>query len=100
MITIIKITVIMLISGVLPVLIAQEPLIGDVADGSRSRSVHIIKLFDADSSVVWPDDQPLMPFSTKNTCGPCHDYRKISQGWHFNAGDSGAVSGRPGQPWI
>jgi Cytochrome c554 and c-prime len=24
------------------------------------------------------------PYSTKQTCGPCHDYEKISKGYHFN----------------
>jgi hypothetical protein len=60
----------------------------------------MIKLLDQDSSVIWLDESPLMPFSTKNTCGSCHNYQKISTGWHFSAGDSSAVSGRPGQPWI
>ncbi len=81
-------------------LFSQEPLIGDISDGSRSKFVHLIKLIDEDSSVVRLDDQPLMPFSMKNTCGKCHDYKKIKQGWHFNAGDSAALSGRRGQPWI
>ena len=93
--------IVIILTLVIPVLLsAQEPLLGDVSDGSRAKFVHIIKLIDADSSLIWLNDQPLMPFSTKNTCGACHSYSKISQGWHFNEGDSGAVSGRPGQPWI
>jgi hypothetical protein len=82
------------------VLFAQDELIGDISDGSRAKSVHLIKLIDQDSSTVRLDDQPLMPFSTRNTCGACHNYQKISKGWHFNAGDSGIAAGRPGQPWI
>jgi len=81
-------------------LYAQENKIGDVSDGSRTTPVHQIKLIDQDSSVIWLDETPLMPYSTKNTCGACHNYDKISAGWHFNAGDSSAKSGRPGQPWI
>jgi len=81
---------------------AQDAItkIGDVFDGNRSTPVHLIQLIDQDSSVIYPDEQPLLPFSTFQTCNPCHDYKKISSGWHFNAGDSSVVDGRPGQPWI
>ncbi len=79
---------------------SQEEKIGDIGDGSRSKLVHLIKLIDHDSSGVRLDNQPLMPFSTKQTCGPCHDYEKIRHGWHFSAGDSSVASGRPGHPWI
>ena len=80
--------------------IAQDKLIGDEFDGSRTTPIHVIRLIDQDSSVIWLDEQPLMPFSTKKTCGACHNYETISQGWHFCAGDSATPSGRPGQPWI
>jgi hypothetical protein len=79
---------------------SQDHKIGDESDGSRTTPVHLIKLIDQDSSVIWLDETPLMPFSMKNTCGACHNYDKISEGWHFNAGDTTAESGRPGQPWI
>jgi len=95
-----KLTIIVLILATVPLLFSQEPLIGDIPDGNRSKSVHQIKLIDEDSSTVRLDDQPLMPFSTKNTCGKCHDYNQINTGWHFNAADSCVDSGRPGHPWI
>jgi hypothetical protein len=79
---------------------SQEVKIGDVSDGSRTTPVHLIKLIDQDSSVIWLDESPLMPFSTKKTCGACHNYQKIASGWHFNAADSSSNPGRPGQPWI
>lgn len=80
---------------------AQAPdTVGDVPDGSRSVPVHLIKLFDENDHVVKPDDSPLMPFSTKHTCGKCHSYEKIRLGWHFNAADSGVAPGRVGEPWI
>lgn len=79
---------------------AQNKLIGDEFDGSRTTPIHVIRLIDQDSSVIWLGEQPLMPFSTKKTCGACHNYGVISQGWHFSAGDSAAPSGRTGQPWI
>ncbi len=81
-------------------LFSQTVKIGDNSDGSRSTPVHLIKLIDADSSVIRLDEKPLLPFSTKYTCGSCHDYNKISSGWHFTAGDSSTNSGRSGQPWI
>jgi hypothetical protein len=91
---------ILFISFVPILLCSQEHKIGDVSDGSRTTPVHLIKLIDQDSSVIWLDESPLMPFSTKYTCGACHNYDKIGTGWHFSAGDSSAGSGRPGQPWI
>jgi hypothetical protein len=78
----------------------QAPKLGDVNDGNRSVPVHLIDLYDADSMLVQPDDQPLLPFSTKVTCGKCHNYEKVKTGWHFNAADSSGNAGRRGQPWI
>jgi hypothetical protein len=82
-----------------------QPYLGDLSDGSRATPVHLIQLIDEDSSVIRPDEQPLLPFSPKNTCGgggggKCHDYEKIKLGWHFNATDSVVLTGRPGVPWI
>ena len=82
------------------ILLAQDEKIGDIDMGNRSTPVHLIQLIDHDSSVIRMGDQPLLPFSTKNTCDKCHDYNKISMGWHFNAGDSAVPSGRPGHPWF
>ncbi len=79
---------------------AQEELLGDIRDGSRSSSVHVIDLYDAEGSLIRPGDQPIMPFSTKETCAKCHDYTKISSGWHFNTADPNINPGRPGHPWI
>jgi nitrate/TMAO reductase-like tetraheme cytochrome c subunit len=80
---------------------AQAPeTVGDVPDGNRSVPVHLIKLYDENDHVIKLDDSPLMPFSTRNTCGKCHGYEKIRHGWHFNAADSGSVAGRVGEPWI
>jgi hypothetical protein len=60
----------------------------------------VIDLYDAEGSLIRPGDQPMMPFSTKQTCSKCHDYSTISSGWHFNAADQNTDPGRPGQPWI
>lgn len=50
------------------------------------------------------------PFSTRITCGRCHQYGTVSRGWHFNGYQSEAFNdegelvkidwGRPGQPWV
>lgn len=78
----------------------DAPKLGDVSDGNRSVPVHLIDLYDADTMLVRPGDQPMLPFSTKVTCGKCHNYAKVSAGWHFNAADSNVAHGRRGQPWI
>lgn len=79
---------------------AQEPKLGDESDGSRSVPVHLIEMMDAEGIRIHHDVYPLQPYSPKQTCNQCHTYDTISAGWHFNAGDSGVVDGRPGQPWV
>ncbi len=73
---------------------------GDQSDGSRAVSVHLIELLDEEGDKITPEVEPLLPFSTRQTCGACHDYEKISHGWHFNAAEPNAAPGRGGQPWI
>jgi hypothetical protein len=79
---------------------AGQSLLGDSDDGSRAVPVHLIPLIDEEGEGITPDDDPLLPFSTRNTCGLCHDYSKISAGWHFNAAEPNVDAGRAGQPWI
>src|SRR5213592_3522378 len=56
---------------------ASKPKLGDTPDGSRARPVHIIPLRDAEGAVIRPGDRPLLPFSTRQTCGAdCHDVQK------------------------
>jgi hypothetical protein len=78
---------------------------GDTPDGSRSNFVHLIPLLSEplpgkEPDQIHPDADPVLPFSTKATCGACHSYDKISAGWHFNAIDPNVNPGRKGQPWI
>ncbi|MFA5240697.1 MAG: hypothetical protein WC476_13460, partial [Phycisphaerae bacterium] len=56
---------------------------GDQSDGSRAVPIHIIPLIDDGGGKVIPDVEPILPFSMRQTCGACHDYEKISHGWHF-----------------
>ena len=82
-----------------------ELKLGDTPDGSRGNFVHLISLLseplpDKEPDQIHPDTDPVLPFSTKATCGACHSYDKISAGWHFNAVDPNVNPGRKGQPWI
>ncbi|HUT28972.1 MAG TPA: cytochrome c3 family protein [Sedimentisphaerales bacterium] len=81
--------------------------IGDESDGSRAVPVHLIPLydeavpeFDKQSFKILPQDELLQPFSIRQTCGKCHTYEAVAQGWHFNAPDPNVNPGRAGQPWI
>ncbi len=73
--------------------------IGDIPDGNRAIPLHLLKLYDESDHLIRPDEKPIMPFSSKQTCRKCHDYERIRRGWHFNAADS-VPPGRPGEPWI
>jgi Zn-finger protein len=74
--------------------------LGDHNDGSRALPVHVIRLLDeSDATIAAGDDLP-QPFSTRQTCGVCHTYEKISAGRHFNYTDANVAPGRTGQPWI
>ncbi|MBN1456320.1 MAG: hypothetical protein JW912_00530, partial [Sedimentisphaerales bacterium] len=79
---------------------AEGSFLGDESDGSRSNIVHRINLLSAEGDKIFPDDDLVLPFSTKQTCGACHDYEKISTGWHFNSMDKDSAPGRVSQPWI
>ncbi len=69
-------------------------------DGSRSRPVHRLSLMDENNEKIIPGEPYPLPYSTRTTCGPCHNYDKIAKGLHFNAGMIGAEPGRPGEPWF
>src|SRR5579864_4725916 len=71
---------------------------------SRGPFLHNIPLHDADGKVIslppaLSDDGKIQeakgpPFSVELTCGKCHDYAAISQGWHFNASNGMVNPGR------
>lgn len=77
-----------------------KKLLGDESDGSRANFVHRIDMVSEEGDLIRLDDDPVVPFSTKHTCGECHSYDVIEKGWHFNATKKNTPSGRPGQPWI
>ncbi|MBA7640832.1 hypothetical protein ES703_48503 [subsurface metagenome] len=83
----------------------NQKLLGDESDGSRAHPIHLIPLFyenedGEQGEKISHDDDPLLPFSTRWTCGDCHSYGIIAKGLHFNAADPNVAPGRPGQPWI
>jgi len=78
----------------------SDKLIGDQGDGSRSNFVHRINLLDEEGQKITLDDEPLLPFSARQTCGVCHSYDKVATGWHFNANRRKVTTGRIGQAWI
>lgn len=77
---------------------APKKLIHD--DGSRTRAVHEIPLLDKDGGEIFPQLNDARPFSTKTTCGDCHNYETINMGWHFNSTTGNTKPGRPGEPWV
>ncbi|MHC4069065.1 MAG: hypothetical protein ACYS18_08925 [Planctomycetota bacterium] len=79
---------------------SDKILLGDMRDGSGAQPVHLINLFDEEGQRISPDDELVLPFSMRGSCGACHDYEKISKGRHFNALLPDAEAGRLGQPWI
>jgi hypothetical protein len=68
-------------------------------DGSRTTAVHLIQLKDEFDQLVVPSETYPLPYSTRYTCAPCHDYGIIQGGLHFDASTS-LRHGRPGEPWI
>jgi hypothetical protein len=75
---------------------AQKPV---VWDGNRTIPAHLIPLRDENDEPIVPTETDPLPYSARFTCGPCHDYATIRDGWHFGA-MTAAVSGRPGEPWL
>ena len=91
--------------GVGPSACYNSPVLRDTAqpnhwDGSRSTPVHRIPLFDEEQQEISPTYGYPMPFSARNTCGPCHDYSTVAGGLHFSSSKEGSSAGRRGEPWV
>ena len=69
-------------------------------DGSPVIPVHRMPLINEDGGRIAPAYRQSLPFSTRKTCGVCHDYEKIRGGWHFNAAAGVVPAGRAGEPWV
>lgn len=91
-------------------LVLTEARAENLKTESRMPYHHVIPLRDANGDMITlppefdengkPQDAKASPFSTAQTCGRCHEYHTIGQGWHFNANKGNVKSGRPGEPWI
>ncbi|HEG43544.1 MAG TPA: hypothetical protein ENH94_05800 [Phycisphaerales bacterium] len=88
---------------------AEPKLIGDINSGSKAGEVHVLKLYNDEGMIVHPQADPIPPISLGHTCGVCHDYGTIIDGWHFNQrgvalnDEDETVQidpGRKGEPWI
>ncbi len=55
---------------------------------AKIRTCGPIYLRDADGRVINPltGENADQPFSTRQTCGACHDYERITSGYHFQQG--------------
>lgn len=65
-------------------------------DGSVAVPVHRIPVTDERNVSIYPEEASPMPMSTRTTCGACHDYDKISKGFHFNSDPSEKAV----EPWV
>jgi hypothetical protein len=69
-------------------------------DGSRTTPVHWLPLVDEAGEAIVPEAPLPLPFSTRQTCGPCHDYATVAGGFHFRPDTAALEMGRPAQPWF
>lgn len=69
-------------------------------DGSRVPPVHRFPMYDEFGQQIVPSFSQALPMSSRNTCGTCHSYSTVEQGWHFNSSLGTAPPGRPGEPWV
>jgi hypothetical protein len=77
----------------------QDPAKKSTWDGSQSVPVHQLQLRDEFDTPIVPTESYPLPFSSRFTCAPCHDYGVIGQGLHFNNIEV-EPTGRPGEPWF
>jgi hypothetical protein len=73
----------------------KEPLITDRELITQSGVCPPFFLYDENGNVIDPvhDVNAEKPYSPKQTCGKCHDYEKITQGFHFQQGKDEPASG-------
>lgn len=69
-------------------------------DGSRTVPVHRVQIKDERGDDIVAGYSLAMPFSAKETCGACHDYKKITSGRHFNDVCPDVEKGKNSQPWV
>ncbi|MCP4709683.1 MAG: hypothetical protein GY869_13735 [Planctomycetes bacterium] len=92
-------------AGLAQVQTQEKEMLGDGNDGNRSIPVHLMELmvqiFEGDPpEKVLPDEESALPFALRYTCGECHTYSFINEGWHFNSSKDVSDPGRPAEPWV
>jgi formate dehydrogenase gamma subunit len=75
-----------------------------IFSGAAQAAHPAITLLDKNGDEVNPitGDNDKAPFSTEQTCGMCHDYDKITSGYHFQMGwdvVSDTFGVKDGKPW-
>lgn len=63
-------------------------VMGSLPAEAKIRTCGPIYLRDADGHIINPlsGENADRPFSTRQTCGACHDYERITSGYHFQQG--------------
>jgi hypothetical protein len=78
-------------------------LLGSVPAAGKIRTCGPIYLRDADGQIINPltGENAGQPFSTRQTCGACHDYERITSGYHFQQGwDRVRDDFKRDMPWV
>jgi hypothetical protein len=74
--------------GVLVVMAAGLGLLAPSLLQAKNRACVPFPLKTEDGKIINPltGDNADQPYSTRQTCGACHDYDKITKGYHFQQG--------------
>ena len=74
--------------GVLVVMTAGLGLVAPSLLQAKNRACVPFPLKTEDGKIINPltGDNADQPYSTRQTCGACHDYDKITKGYHFQQG--------------
>ncbi len=82
---------------------AAQSQTGDRPERRRRVSCLPFHLRDEDGRIINPIADPdiHVPYSPRRTCGACHDYSRITQGYHFQQGATVMADdfGAPDRPW-
>lgn len=73
-----------------------------VATGMAFAAHPNIPLQDGGGNLIDPSVPGTVPYSSKATCGFCHDYDKITSGYHFQQGwdELYTAAEKEEKPWI
>lgn len=86
--------------GILLIILLVET---GVPDTAMSRACGSFYLRNSEGEIINPltGENSDQPFSTKGTCGACHDYGAITKGFHFQQGwEKISDSFDTQKPWV